>query len=182
MVVEVVDQHQESVHVHVLVSGLLLRVCEFVYEGVGSVSPLALLCCCADQVGRGEVQEAPSSKNGELRHAYGDIRPSVCTSGISGGGLGAGQLVDSVEEVTLFTKNIEKPRLISQQLLHFPSRTSSFCSRPPETSGFLGGGRYQVASKLSSFSSYGFWGLDRWQKMWLFSNGGLSEQHSSIIR
>lgn len=141
------DQHQESVQVHVLVSRLLLRVCEFVYEGVGSVSPLALLCCCADQVGRGDVQEAPSSKNGELRHAYGDIRRSVCTSGISGGGLGADQLVDGVEEVTLFTKNIEKPTLISQQLLHFTSRTSSFCSRPSETNGFLGGGRYQVALK-----------------------------------
>lgn len=51
MVVEVVDQHQESIQVHVLVSRLLLRVCEFVYEGVGPVSPLALLCCCADQVG-----------------------------------------------------------------------------------------------------------------------------------
>lgn len=122
------DQHQESVQVHVLVSRLLLRVCEFVYEGVGSVSPLALLRCCADQVGRGEVQEAPSSKNGELRHAHGDIPRSVFTSGISDDELAADQLVDGLKQVTLATKNIEKPTLMGQQFPHFTSRTSSFCS------------------------------------------------------
>lgn len=104
MVVEVVDQHQESIQVHVLVSRLLLRVCEFVYEGVGSVSPLALLGCCADQVGCGEVQEAPSGKNGELSHADGDICRSVFTSGICDG---ADQLVNGLKEVTLFTKTAE---------------------------------------------------------------------------
>lgn len=133
------DQHQESIQVHVLVSRLLLRVCEFVYEGVGPVSPLALLRRCADQVGGGEVQEAPSGKNGELRHAHGDI----CGSRISDGELAADQLVNGPKEVTLFTENMEKPTLIGQRSPRFTSRTSSFCSRPGSTSG---------GTKVSSFS------------------------------
>lgn len=51
VVVEVVDQHRESVQVHVVVAVVLLRVGEFVYEGVGFGAPLALLRCRADQVG-----------------------------------------------------------------------------------------------------------------------------------
>lgn len=52
MGVELVDQRRESFQVHVVVSAVRLRVCEFVYEAVGLVSPLALLRRLADHVGR----------------------------------------------------------------------------------------------------------------------------------
>lgn len=53
MVVELVDQHRESIQAHVVmvVSVVLLRVCELVYEEVGLGAPLVLLRCRADQVG-----------------------------------------------------------------------------------------------------------------------------------
>lgn len=113
------DQHLESIQVHVLVSRLLLRVCEFVYEGVGSGSPLALRGCCADQVGCGEVQEAPSSKDGELRHAYGDICRSVLTSNICDGGWAADQLVNGLKEVALFTKTLRETRSLVNNSSNF---------------------------------------------------------------
>lgn len=80
MVVELVDQHRESTQVHVVVSVVLPRVCEFVCEDVGSVSPLAQLRCRADQVGWGEVQQTPGSKNRELWHAHADIFLSIFAS------------------------------------------------------------------------------------------------------
>lgn len=97
MGVELVDQQGESVQVHVVVSAVLLRVCEFVYEAVGLVSPLAPLRCLADRVGRGEVEQTPGSEKRELRHAHADVCRSVGTSSISDGDLVADQLVKGFE-------------------------------------------------------------------------------------
>lgn len=106
MVVELVDQHRESIQAHVImvVSVVLLRVCELVYEEVGLGAPLVLLRCRTDQVGGGEVEQTAGSKNRELRHGDADIFLSVSTSSISEGDLVADQLVNGLDQVTLFTK------------------------------------------------------------------------------
>lgn len=106
VVVELVDQHRESIQAHVVmvVSVVLLRVCELVYEEVGLGAPLVLLRCRADQVGWGEVEQTAGSKNRELRHGDAEIFLSVFTSSISEGDLVADQLVNGLDQVTLFTK------------------------------------------------------------------------------
>lgn len=105
VVVELVDQHRESIQVHVVVSAVLLCVCEFVYEAVGLLSPPARRGCRTDWVGWWEVQQTPGSKNRELGHVHADVIFCIFTSNICEDDVVADQLVNGLEKVTLFTKD-----------------------------------------------------------------------------